>query len=161
MNDGGALASEIVLVDDEPIILSALSALLDLEGYTQVHCFESGPTALDHIAQHSADLVISDMLMPRMDGIDVLREVRRLDTRIPRVLLTGYADKESAMRAVDEAGLCDYVEKPWCNKHLLRVVHNALRRRSRLRGLSPGAAELDLKRNCLRELRALVLRGFS
>lgn len=156
-----ACSDSIVLIDDEQMILCALSAFLDLEGYTNVHCFDDGERALSFVEQHGADLIICDMLMPQLDGIDILRRARAVDPRIPRVLLTGYADKESAIRAIEEAGLFNYLEKPWANDQLSVVVRNALQQRRLLKCLSAKAAELDIANGRLQELQDRVLRAFE
>jgi DNA-binding NtrC family response regulator len=151
----------IVLVDDEPMILCALSAFLEIEGYNEVHCFEDGREAVAFVQQQGCDLVICDMLMPQIDGIEVLSRMRSLDPRIPRILLTGYADRESAVRAINQAGLFNYLEKPWANEQLGAVVRNALQQRRLLKCLSERAAELDIANGRLQELESRILRAFG
>lgn len=151
----------ILLVDDEPMILSALCASFELEGDCRVVSFECPLAALDHLREHGADLVISDFLMPKMDGIELLRRARDIDPLAPRVLLTGYADKESALRAINEAGIFQYIEKPWSCSDLRTVVRKALDRRCLLKRLGTRAYELVRAKAHLDELRGELLRSFG
>ncbi len=68
--------------------------------------------------------------MPQMNGIEFLKEVRRLQPEAVRLLLTGYADKENAIRAINEVGLYHYLEKPWDNQAMLNIIRNALEEKS-------------------------------
>ncbi|MBU0519763.1 response regulator, partial [bacterium] len=109
----------VIVVDDEEIVLTSIESFLSLESDYNVVTFTSAKSALDYIGQKDVDLVISDYLMPEMDGISFLAEVRILRPEIPRVILTGYADKENAIKAINEVGLFQYIEKPWDNNDLL------------------------------------------
>jgi len=120
----------IVIVDDEPIITSSLKTLLSLEGgYTPIF-FNSPLQALEYIKKSQIDLVISDFLMPEMNGIEFLAEIKKIHAGASLVLLTGYADKESAIKAINEIGLYRYIEKPWNNDDLLLCIKNGLERSS-------------------------------
>jgi len=88
----------VVIVDDEELVLTSLSTYLSLETDYAVMTFASAPDTLQFIAAQDIDLVVSHFLMPEMDGISFLTEVRRLRPHVPRVILTGYADKENAVR---------------------------------------------------------------
>jgi serine phosphatase RsbU (regulator of sigma subunit) len=89
------------------------------------------------------DLVISDFLMPQMNGIEFLKEVKALQPEAIRVLLTGYADKENAIRAINDVGLYHYLEKPWDNEALLSIVRNGLKEKSLRKTLAEKVKELD------------------
>ena len=95
------LKSHIVIVDDEEIVLTSLKSFLDLETEYEIHTFTSVNEALDYIKGGEVDLVISDYLMPEMDGISFLAKVRELKPDVPRIILTGYADKENAIKAIN------------------------------------------------------------
>jgi len=161
MSEADASLPTILLVDDEPMILSALCAAFELEGDCRVLAFGDPEDALDHLREHGADLIISDFLMPGIDGIELLRRARALDPLVPRILLTGYADKESAMRAINEAGIFQYVEKPWSCADFRIVLRNALERRLLLRSLSTRASQLARANAHLDELRGELLRTFG
>ncbi len=118
----------IVIVDDEPIVTANLKTLLKLENFPAPHVFNSPSEALEFIRNNRIDLVISDFFMPEMNGIDFLKEVRKIHQRTTLILLTGYADKESAIKAINEVGLYRYLEKPWDNDDLLLCIKNGLER---------------------------------
>ena len=94
----------IVIVDDEEMVLTSLNAILALETNYNVKTFVSAVKAIEFIKNNEIDLVISDYLMPEMDGISFLAEVRKLYPQVPRIILTGYADKENAIKAINEVG---------------------------------------------------------
>jgi DNA-binding NtrC family response regulator len=98
--------------------------------------------ALDR-SESRIDLVISDYLMPEMDGITFLAKVKEKLPMVPRILLTGYADKENAIKAINNVGLYQYVEKPWDNDALLMGVKNALEKGALLRTLEEKIQELQ------------------
>jgi serine phosphatase RsbU (regulator of sigma subunit) len=99
--------------------------------------------ALEYLERQRLDVVISDFLMPQMNGIDFLKEVRRLQPDAVRLLLTGYADKENAIRAINEVGLYHYLEKPWDNQAMLNIIRNGLEEKSLRKQLSEKVNALD------------------
>ncbi len=103
--------ASIVIVDDEDIVLQTMSSLLALETSYDVHTFLTPRHALESIKDLHVDLVISDFLMPDMNGLEFLSEVKRLYPDTVRILLTGYADRASAIRAINEVGLFQYIEE--------------------------------------------------
>ena len=84
-------------------------------------------SGFEELERTKVDLVISDYLMPQMTGIDLLRRVKQVQPEAVRILLTGFADKENAIRAVNTVGLYQYLEKPWDTEALLLAVRNALK----------------------------------
>ncbi|MEN3111132.1 HD domain-containing phosphohydrolase [Uliginosibacterium paludis] len=116
---------EILLVDDEPNVLSSLRRMLRPAGYA-VRAANSGDEALTLLAERPADLVISDMRMPGMNGATLLTEVRRRWPDSRRLLLTGYAEVASAIAAINEGGIHRYVSKPWNDEELLAIVRQSL-----------------------------------
>ena len=84
---------KIVVVDDEKIVTSAFSTLLKVEGFSDAHFFNNPKEALDYLKNNTPDLVISDFLMPEMNGLEFLSEVKKLYPDVSKILLTGYADK--------------------------------------------------------------------
>ena len=89
------------------------------------------------------DVVISDFLMPDMNGLQFLSAVREMYPELPRILLTGYADKENAIRAINEVSLFQYLEKPWDNEQLKLVLKNAIESKSLREHLHMKIKELD------------------
>lgn len=116
----------IVVVDDEELVTSNLAILLKMEGYQSANIFNSPLEALEYMQNNRVDLVISDFFMPEMNGIQLLRKTRELNPGAVLILLTGYADKESAIKAINEIGLYRYIEKPWDNDDLLLCIRNGL-----------------------------------
>ncbi len=116
----------IVIVDDEELITSNLRMLLRLEGYHTPNIFNSPLEALEYLQNNRVDLVLSDFYMPGLNGIELLKKARESNPHSTLILLTGYADKESAIRAINEIGLYRYIEKPWDNDDLMLCIRNGL-----------------------------------
>ncbi len=123
---------KIVFLDDDSAATSSLKILFELEGYTGVQTFNSASSALNYLSQNKPDVVISDFVMPEMNGTEFLSEVKKLYPDLSLILLTGYADKENAIKAINEVGIYKYIEKPWNNNDLIISVKNAIER-SRLK----------------------------
>lgn len=122
----------ILIVDDEPLILKSLSRLLRRHGY-QVLLANSGREGLDMLERETVDVAISDMRMPEMNGAQFLEAVfaRWPDTK--RILLTGYADLESIVAAVNQGKIWRFIAKPWYDDDLLLTVQKAYGHRNLLR----------------------------
>ena len=133
----------IVVVDDDILVTKALGILLKIEGFKNVSLFNNPLLAVDYIKENKPAVVISDFLMPEMNGIDFLLEVKKLYNDISLILLTGYADKENAIRAINEVGLYKYIEKPWDNGALIYDIKNAIERCSLLVELQKKVVELE------------------
>ena len=97
-------SGKIVLVDDEAMVTKTLATLLKLEGLKNTVSFNSPYEALEYLENNECDLVISDFIMPKMDGIEFLSKAKDLPTQqdTTQILLTGYADKENAIKAINE-----------------------------------------------------------
>ncbi|MCQ2753776.1 MAG: ATP-binding protein [bacterium] len=134
---------KIVVVDDEKMVTSALATLLVVEGYDDVHCFNSPHEALEYLKENIPDLVISDFMMPDMNGLEFLTAVKEIYPEVSKILLTGYADKENAIRAINEIGLYRYIEKPWTNDDLVLNIRNGIERSYLLSQLRQKIAELE------------------
>ncbi|HZM68729.1 MAG TPA: sigma-54 dependent transcriptional regulator [Candidatus Cryosericum sp.] len=117
----------ILIVDDEAGMRDFLSILLRKEGYG-VSAAESSEKAVDLVARGEFDLVISDISMPGLSGIEVLRQARTSNPDTPVILITAYASTESAVEAL-KLGAYDYLIKPFDVEELKNVVHNALEKR--------------------------------
>lgn len=134
---------KIVVVDDEKIVTSAFSTLLKVEDFSDAHFFNNPVEALDYLKNNEPDLVISDFLMPEMNGLEFLSEVKKLYPEVSKILLTGYADKENAIRAINEIGLYRYIEKPWNNDDLIINIKNGIERSYLLSELRKKITELE------------------
>ena len=141
--------------------MASLRGLFLLETDYELLEFTNPVEAAREITGRPVDLVISDFLMPEMNGVEFLGKVRQAQPDAIRILLTGFADKENAIRAINEVGLYHYLEKPWDNESLLLLVRNALREKS-LRGqLSDLIAEYErliARHRSLSDRHALVER---
>jgi DNA-binding NtrC family response regulator len=153
-------AETIVLVDDEDMVLTSLRSILALETDYNVETFLSANEALEFIGKNDVDLVISDYLMPEMDGISFLAKVRDVKPEIPRIILTGYADKENAIKAINEVGLYQYIEKPWDNEDLMIIIRNGLEKQKLLKKLQEKIQEINLAYGDLQSMHKEILKTF-
>ncbi|MEJ2643935.1 MAG: response regulator [Gammaproteobacteria bacterium] len=120
-----AVLATVLCVDDEPNILAALRRLLVSRGYG-VMTAQCATAALDLLTRETADVVISDMRMPEMDGAQLLAQVARSWPDTVRILLTGYADLTSTVAAINEGSIYRYISKPWEDNDLLVAVRRAV-----------------------------------
>ena len=150
----------IVIVDDEEMVLTSLSSFLNLETDYNIKTFTSGKEALKYIENNNTDLVISDYLMPEMDGIQFLAKVRELKPEVPRIILTGYADKENAIKAINDVGLFQYIEKPWDNEDILIVLRNGLERQQLLKKLNEKIKQINEAYGELQGLQKEIVKAF-
>ena len=150
-----------MLVDDEPLVTTALSNLLFLELDIEAISFNDPRKALDFLGSDRVEVIISDFLMPGVDGIELLRAARSAQPEVPRILLTGYADKENAIKAINEVQLFQYVEKPWDNAQLMNVVRAGLERQHLIRTLYTTIEQLEKTERDLSPLRKGLVRAFA
>jgi response regulator RpfG family c-di-GMP phosphodiesterase len=122
-NDKGNL----LVVDDEANILSALKRIFVAEQF-HVETAQSGIDALKILKNKKSkiDIIISDMRMPIMDGAEFLKNATELCSEAKRILLTGYADINSAISAINQGKIDYYISKPWKNEDLIHIVTNLL-----------------------------------
>ncbi|ENM5833556.1 response regulator [Vibrio metoecus] len=113
----------VLLLDDENDILKALNRVLRMD--YNVVTFDTGAEALEYLQENPIHIIISDMRMPEMDGADFLAKVREMQPQTVRLLLTGYADIQSTVRAVNAGGIHTYISKPWDNENLKLIVAKA------------------------------------
>ena len=117
----------ILVVDDEDIMREILDALLTREGY-HVRMATSGAEGIELVKTVPFDAAILDVMMPGIDGIGTLEEIRKLDDELPVLMITAFASVESAIAAM-KRGAFDYITKPFKNDEVLLVVRNAVERR--------------------------------
>jgi len=113
----------IMIIDDEKVIREGLKRILDGEQYTTELC-ASGCAAMDKIQNIDVDLIITDLKMPGMSGIDVLKSIRILQPDIPVIMITGYSTVDTAVDAMKH-GAADYITKPFTPENILKVVKRA------------------------------------
>lgn len=136
-------SKKIIVVDDESMMLSTLKMLLELEGFDNAEFFDNPKNALSSIKNNIPDLIISDFMMPQMNGIEFLSEAKKTCPDTSMILLTGYADKENAIKAINEVGIYKYIEKPWDNEDLLINIRNGLERSGLIGELNKKIEELS------------------
>lgn len=114
----------VFVVDDDRYVLESVSLLLKECGYTIV-AFDSPHEAIKRFAMESVDLVLTDINMPGMTGIELLEKIRRLDKETPVILMTAYADLDIAVKAIQK-GAFDFIIKPYNPTYLLHSVEKGL-----------------------------------
>ena len=120
MSDEG----KILVIDDEQSMVENLTVLLERQGFEVVGAL-SGEEGLEKFEEDGADLVLSDVRMPKMDGVEVLEAVRDRSPDTPVVLMTAQASLQSAIRAVN-LGATHYIQKPFENEELLAVLRRSM-----------------------------------
>ncbi|MHC8296005.1 HD domain-containing phosphohydrolase [Pseudomonas sp. LB3P58] len=116
---------KVLLVDDEESILNSLRRLLRGQPY-ELLLATSGAQALEVMEQHSIDLVMTDARMPNMDGATLLARIHQLYPTTTRILLTGYADMPTIIKAINEGKIHRYISKPWNDEEMLLTLRQAL-----------------------------------
>ena len=150
----------VLIVDDEEMVLTSIRALLLLEGDYEVQSLSSPLEAVNFLRTETVDVAVSDFLMPGMSGIQLLAQAKQLQPEATRVLLTGHADKASAIQAINEVGLFQYLEKPWDNAQLLLVIEHAAERARLLRDLRTKITDLDMAHSTLKDVQVRLLKAF-
>ena len=150
----------IVIVDDEEMVSTSLGSFLSLETDYNLKTFTSAKEALEYIKNNPVDLVVSDYLMPEMDGISFLIKVREMKPEVPRIILTGYADKENAIIAINQVGLFQYIEKPWNNEDILIIFRNGLEKQRLLSKLGEKIKEINKAYDELKDLQREIVKTF-
>jgi DNA-binding NtrC family response regulator len=124
-----------IVIDDEQIVLDSVSQILIDENY-EVDVSLSGREGLDWAIERPYDIVLTDIRMPDIGGMRVLRDIKRIKPSLPVLIITGYATAKSAVQAM-KLGAADYIEKPFEPEQLLEAVSRAL-------GISPEDEEQGL-----------------
>jgi len=115
----------ILVVDDDVSIRLYLSSLLKKRGYTVIVC-ENAEDAITQLQENEITMVLSDIKMPNVSGIELLEEIRELDSEMPVILMTGYADLDIAINAVNK-GAFAFLTKPFTQEYLLNAVKRGIR----------------------------------
>lgn len=124
----------IMLVDDEENILKALRRLLTItpcvydgiEYKIRVDSFSTADEALEFARHNAVDLVLSDYRMPRKDGVTFLKEFKEIQPNAARLILSGYADLNAVIGAINEAQIYRFINKPWNDYELVSSIAQAL-----------------------------------
>ena len=120
-------APTILVAEDEPLLRRILTGLFEEAGY-RVVVAATGREALERFAESKPDLVVTDIRMPEMDGIELLERLKTVDPDVLVIIMTAFSSVESAVAAL-RAGAHDYIVKPFVNDDVLQSVRNALRQK--------------------------------
>jgi len=155
---------QILVVDDEPNLRRVLGAQLSRDGY-EVHAVADGEEALRILQEQYIDVVITDLRMPRLDGLELLRRALALEPELPVVIITAHGTVDNAVEAL-KSGAFDYITKPFDQNEVRNVVKKALRTRAlaaeearQERGLPPGSRYGIIgDSRAIQELRSIIDR---
>lgn len=148
------MKGNILVVDDEQIILRSCERILSPEGYS-VDTATSARDALSLLDRNLYDLIITDIKMPEMDGIEFMRQVRAKNPDINIVVITGYPSQESIKEALSFR-IIDYLPKPFSPTHLLEVANNAVELKKR--GVAPEPQVEDYTEDVAAKLDEIINR---
>jgi two-component system response regulator HydG len=118
-----SMKPKILVIDDEQSILDTIGILLRSEGF-ETHLMQNGRDALDRLREVRPDVVLTDIRMPAMSGLDILEAVRGSDPEVPVILMTAQASLQSAVKAVNQ-GAFYYLQKPFANDDLVALCRRA------------------------------------
>lgn len=138
---------KVLVVDDDDTLLQLLTETVQTMGCEAVSA-RSGRDALDIISERKYDIVVTDLKMPGMDGLELLGEIKKIDKDVVVIMVTGYATLETAVKAI-EKGAYDYIAKPFRLDELMVVIKNAC---ERLRLLKQKSALLDELKGAYNEI---------
>ena len=160
MSPNGHRGASVMIVDDEEMVITSIQAFLQLETDFEVHGFTDPEEAARFAEKHPVDVAVSDYLMPKMNGIQLLGRIKELQPEASRVLLTGHADKQSAIQAINQVSLFQYLEKPWDNSQLLLVVESGVERSHLFRDLREKVEALDSAHTTLKDAQRRLIQAF-
>ena len=115
----------ILFIDDEPYILNAIKRLFRDSPYTLLFA-SGGSIALSLLREHEVSVIVSDMRMPIVDGIALMQKVQKIRPKAVRIILSGFADKESVIKAVKNGDVWRLIAKPWEDAYFLDTIKSAV-----------------------------------
>ena len=120
------MAEKILIVDDEPDMLKLLSMILREKTPYEIITTNNPVEAVELAKQGGFDLVISDLKMPGLDGMEIIDAVKKVDEDIPVIIITAFASVESASEAIQKGGF-DFITKPFRKEQILFTIDKALK----------------------------------
>lgn len=154
------MTERILFVDDEEFILDVIRALF-AEHEVEILTAANGFDALELVRNHEIGVLISDNMMPGMKGIDLLSEVKVISPDTVKILMTGYADLETAIEAINRVEVFRFIAKPWENSQLVAIVEDAFERYRLIKSLRKGDEPTMLALVRTLELKDPYTRGHS
>jgi len=137
-------SATVVIVDDEAMITDNLRDLLELESDFEVETFNAPNDALAYLRKNpSTEVIVSDFMMPEMNGLEFLTAASAVVPQASLIMLTGYADKENVIKAINSINLFQYLEKPWDNDNFLLLTKRAAERTDLISKLEAKITELQ------------------
>jgi len=118
------MTQKILIVDDEPSIQEALSGILVDEGFVPVNA-ETAEQAINILSEEEVDLVLLDIWMPGMDGIEALKQIKKIHPELPVIMISGHGTIETAVQAT-KIGAYDFFEKPLSYDKIILAINNGL-----------------------------------
>ncbi|MBW2708948.1 MAG: response regulator [Deltaproteobacteria bacterium] len=125
MSERKNVVDRIAFVDDEALVLRTLSRIFESEPY-EIFTFDTPSKAIMAMEQHPFCVVVSDQMMPEMDGTIFLGKVRERWPDTVRILMTGYVDPDTVIKAINQGSVFRFVSKPWKIRELRRIVKDAV-----------------------------------
>jgi DNA-binding response OmpR family regulator len=122
--------NKVLIVDDQNVLRSVLTKFMHKEGLTPIEA-ENGEAAVALYTSERPAVVLSDIMMPRMDGLTLLNEIKKIDAKAAVVLMTGYGNEEILLKAL-RGGAANYFKKPFNFREVIEVVQNLIRHRAAL-----------------------------
>jgi DNA-binding NtrC family response regulator len=120
------MAEKILIVDDEPDMLKLLSMILREKTSYEITTTNNPMEAIELAKQGGFDLVISDLKMPGLDGMEIIDAVKKIDEDIPVIIITAFASVESASEAIQKGGF-DFITKPFRKEQILFTIDKAFK----------------------------------
>lgn len=126
LNKSDIYRKKIVIVDDNKDITDAISTLLEFENFSNIYTFNKPRKALDFLKQNEPDLIIADLSLPGMNGLDFFEEVKKQHSNVRKILIGAYMSEKNLIRAINETKIDKYIEKPWDNDALIDCIKSEL-----------------------------------
>ena len=126
MKNKNIYESKIVIVDDSKDITDSFSLLLKLEKFNNINTFNKPEHALDFLKENRPDLIIADLSLPKMNGLDFFEKVNEQYPDVRKILIGAYITEENLKRAINDIGIYKYIEKPWDNDKFIQYVKSGL-----------------------------------
>lgn len=147
--------SLVHVVDDDPAMRDSVGFLLDTAGF-EVALYEAGSSLLETLAKPAAGCVLTDIRMPGIDGLELLRRLRAMGHALPVVMMTGHGDVPLAVEAM-KLGACDFIEKPFNDDALIQALRSALERGGAAGSVDPTVRDFVRRVGTLSERERQVL----
>ncbi|MFZ5354767.1 MAG: response regulator [Bacillota bacterium] len=157
------MTKTILIVDDDMLITTTLSTLIEMTLDYNVLTSNNPAQALelDELKQKKIDMIISDFMMPEMNGLEFLKKAAEVHPEAVVILLTGYADKQNAIRCINELGIYYYLEKPWDNDILLKIIKNGLEKKDLQNEIKQNIIELEKSNQEISRLYSLLENNYN